>query len=278
MLKIEQTIYPDSVSDALDLLSEGRFRPFAGGTDLIPAVRDGKLKDSSFLMLSRLKGELSGISLDTDNNLRIGAMTLHREIADSELIRQQIPALSNACAMVGSTQIRNRATIGGNIVNASPAADTVPVLTAAGALVEISSKENVHCIPIAEFATAPGKTILNPDALVTAVVIPLPEGGWSGSYYKVGIRNSLTISIADVAMLHNPVKGWKIALGSVAPTVRRAQQLEQVFNEPANITKTSFTRLLSQVAQPIGDVRASAQYRLDVLNNILYHAYEQRGN
>lgn len=277
MLKIKQTIYPDSLNEALALLHEGGFRPYAGGTDLIPAIRDGRLKDYSFLMMSRFKEELSGISLDADNNLRIGAMTLLRDITENKLIHQYIPVLAEACAMIGSMQIRNRATIGGNIVNASPAADTVPVLTAAGALIEISSVGSVHHVPIGEFATAPGKTILRSKALVTAVVLPIPEGGWSGNYMKAGIRNALTISIASAALLHNPEQGWRIALGSVAPTVVRAQPLEKIFNESGSISKSSFDQILSTVAKPIGDVRASARYRLDVLNNVLYHAYEQRG-
>lgn len=276
MLAIKQTIYPSCVGEALALLRDGELQPFAGGTDLIPAIRDDRLKNRSFLMLTRLSGELSSIT-EESGSLRIGAMTLHREICESKLVQRYVPTLADACGMIGSSQIRNRATIGGNLVNASPAADSVPALIAAGAFVELSSHGGTRIVAIADFASAPGRTVLRPDELVTAVIVPVPEGGWKGSYFKAGIRNALTISVAGAAMLHNPEHGWKIALGSVAPTVLQAPSLEQVFNDSGCLTKEEFAHVMSEVAYPIDDVRASANYRLNVLTNILYHAYEQRG-
>ena len=276
MLAIKQLVYPEGLEQALTRLSNDRnLRICAGGTDLLPAIRDGRLTGQSLLMLSPLREELSGVTREADS-LVIGALTLHEQIKESPLIRELIPPLATACGLVGSTQIRNRASLGGNILNASPAADSVPILLAAGAEAELRSAQAVRRIPLDQVALGPGRNCLEPDELLIAIHIPIPAGGWHGGYFKAGNRNALTISIAGAATLYNPAIGWRVALGSVGPKISRAPLLEAAFNGGGNLTRQELGQLLRQEARPIDDVRASAEYRLRVLTNALFTAYEQR--
>ena len=276
MLNVKESYFPDSLDEALTLLAEKKLSVFAGGTDLIPAIRDGRKTNLSLLKLEPLQDKLSQIRIQ-DGQLIIGAMATHRKINESILVQRNFPALSNCCRLVGSHQIRNRATIGGNIVNASPAADTVPVLMAADAQVICCSKFGERSIPLQEFASAPGRTQRRSDELLTEIRIPLPEGGWAGEYYKIGLRNALTINVASVALLYHPSVGWRIALGSVAPSVVRAVHVESLFNRSRAATMEDFEKELQLDAHPIDDVRATAEYRRQVLLNVLFEAYGSAG-
>jgi CO/xanthine dehydrogenase FAD-binding subunit len=273
MTNIRQVITPRSLQDALKLLQEPGIRPIAAGTDIIPAARDGALPDLSLLDLTPLKPVLSGIRAE-GGALRIGALTTHTSISESRLVQAFMPVLSTACGQIGSVQIRNRATLGGNIVNASPAADSVPILVAAGASVIIKTASGMTQMPIADFLVGVRKTQLPPGGLVTEIVVPIPNGGWRGGYYKVGGRTSLTIAIVSAAIIKNG-DDWRVAYGSMSAKISRCSPVEAYLSSAQCAERTELFKLISGALTPISDVRASAEYRLDVAANITWLGYSE---
>jgi CO/xanthine dehydrogenase FAD-binding subunit len=211
MLSFERVYTPGSLNEALGLLQTPGIRPIAAGTDILPAARDGAYAGITLLDLSPLRNGLSYIRFE-DDRLKIGALTTHAAIAASPLVLEKAPVLASACGQLGSVQIRNRATLGGNVVHASPAADSVPFLVAAGASVVVQTSDGASEMPVADFLVGPRRTRLPPGGLVTEIIVPVPKGGWRGVYYKVGGRTSLTIAIVSVAVLKSRTTGaWLTA-------------------------------------------------------------------
>lgn len=272
ILKIRDYTAPETMAQALSLLDTGDYKIGAGCTDLMPQVRDGKYKDISLLDLRLLQKELSGVCLK-DGCLHIGAMTRHDDLAANTQVLQYIPPLAEACGQIGSAQVRKRGTIGGNILNASPAADSVPALVAADASVVLVSCGGTRQCKLTDFLRGPGRTDIAKNEIMTEILIPVENGPWAGRFFKVGPRNALTISIADAVVLHNPTDGYRIACGSVAATVVRAWETEKLFNLGQPISKQDMAQALSQDIHPIDDVRASGHYRSSVLRNLLHNFY-----
>lgn len=272
IIKIRDYTAPKTLEQALELLNTGDYKVGAGCTDLMPQVRDGKYRDISLLDLRLLKKELSGICLK-DGALHIGAMTRHDDIACDPLVLEYIPPLATACGQIGSAQVRKRGTIGGNILNASPAADSVPALVAADASVVLVSYNGTRQCKLTALLRGPGRTDIAKNEIMTEIVIPVANGPWTGSFFKVGPRNALTISVADAVVLHNDTDGYRIACGSVAATVVRALETEKLFNQGQPISKQAMEKALSQDIHPIDDVRASGHYRSSVLRNLLHNFY-----
>lgn len=275
MLKINQVIKPRNLAEALKQLQSGSYKVIAGGTDVIPQMRNRIMESIALLDLRLLQEELSRIEIKHDY-LCIGALCTHYQIHTNPLVKQWCPVLAEACARIGSAQIRKRGTIGGNIINASPAADSVPVLVAAGAQAVITSAEVERVVPINCVAQRPGRTCLEKDELLTEIRIPLAGKAWSGTYLKVGPRNALLISVADAAVMIHPEFGVRISCGSVGPTIQRAEHTEKVFAQ-ANMRLNDFEEALNLDISPIDDIRASAQYRKDVLVNLIYQLYQEKG-
>lgn len=275
MLKISQVKRAESLNEALQLLQEGTYKVVAGGTDVIPQMRNQIMDPVSLLDLRLLREELGKIEIK-DEFLCIGALCTHFQIHTDPLVQEWCPVLADACARIGSAQIRKRGTIGGNIINASPAADSVPTLVATGAQAVITSAEVQRVVPMENVAQQPGRTCMVPGELLTQIRIPLKGKPWSGTYLKVGPRNALLISVADAAVVMHPEFGIRIACGSVSPTIQRAGHTEKLFTQ-AGKTQADFEAALGKDISPISDVRASAQYRRDVLVNLIYQLYQQKG-
>src|SRR5919112_2960528 len=226
-----ELVVPRDLAEALSLLGEGAgaWRPFAGGTDLMVLLEAGKLEHRKFFSIRGLS-ELRGVE-ESDGHVRVGALTTYTEVRRSELLGRLFPMLGQAARETGGIAIQNRGTVGGNIANASPAADTPPTLLAYGAEVELVSAEGTRRVPYAEFHTGYKQTVMRADELIAAVVLPRPPGGARHFYRKVGTRRAQAISKVCFAALAEVGEGGainevRIALGSVAPTVVRCRETE----------------------------------------------------
>jgi CO/xanthine dehydrogenase FAD-binding subunit len=258
-----QLLDPKSLPDALKMLrDEGPLTPLAGCTDLYVSLNFGTLKDTRFLNLWRLKALRT---LEVRRNvLSIGALATFTDLIRSPLVGKRLPMLVAAAREVGGVQIQNRGTIGGNVANASPAGDTLPVLAAADATVVLKSSAGLRRIPFNAFYTGYRATVRRPDELIVAFEIPpVPGRQW---FRKVGTRAAQAISKVVVAGVVHP-GATRIALGSVAPTVVRAARTEAALNAGATVDVAQRT-LMDEIA-PIDDIRSTADYRRRVAGNLL---------
>jgi CO/xanthine dehydrogenase FAD-binding subunit len=253
---------PRSLPDALRMLrDEGLLTPLAGCTDLYVNLNFGTLKEKRFLNLWPLDA-LREIRLRGET-LSIGALTTYTELQRSALVRRRIPMLAAASREVGGVQIQNRGTIGGNIVNASPAGDTLPVLAAADAILVLGSAGGKRRVPFADFYTGYRKTVMRPDELLLSIEVPPIQG--RQHFRKVGTRAAQAIS--KVVMAAVVGRAVRIAIGSVAPTVVRARRTEELLASGGSIEEARLL-LLDEIA-PIDDLRSTAQYRRRVCGNVL---------
>jgi CO/xanthine dehydrogenase FAD-binding subunit len=254
---------PGSLSDALKMLrDEGPLTPLAGCTDLYVALNFGTLADRRFLDLWRLDA-LRRIEA-RGGVLSIGALATHTDLIRSPLVRRRLPMLAAAAREIGGVQIQNRGTIGGNVANASPAGDTLPVLAAAEALVVLRSAADTRRIPFHAFYTGYRRTVRRADELIVAFEIPRVRGRqW---FRKVGTRAAQAISKVVIAGVRDG-KAVRVALGSVAPTVVRASATERALAGGASVELAQQT-LVAEIA-PIDDLRSTAEYRRRVAANLL---------
>ena len=273
---------PTSLAQAYELLGDGDgWRPIAGGTDLMVQIT-GELgpPPERVLDLWRLD-ELRGIALDGDA-LVLGALTTYTEIRRSTLCAEHVPALVDAAATIGAAQIQNRGTIGGNIVNASPAGDTLPVLLAVDAEIVLGSTAGERTVAANDFWTGYRQTARRAEELVTKVRIPLP-GGRQVRFRKVGTRRAQAISKVVMALAWRPDAGvWRdvrVALGSVAATPIRARETERVLEgaAPRSETADHAATTIANEIHPIDDVRSTADYRRVVTARVLHRLLREAG-
>lgn len=252
---------PQDASEVDDLLyAHGAdARILAGGTDLLVQLRDGSVAPRHVIDISGLD-ELSLVELGGDH-LRIGAASPLWKLTESAAVRSRFAALAEAAKCVGSKQIQNRATVVGNICNASPAADTGPALLVYDAVVGIRSTTGCRRLPLSEFWLGPRRTALDPQEWVEYV--ELGDAGRHGScYVKLGRTRGVDIALVGVAVLATD-SGYRLAYASLAPTVRRATVTERVLDPSRGVDQTwkDVERTLAGEIDPIDDVRASAKYR-----------------
>jgi CO/xanthine dehydrogenase FAD-binding subunit len=268
---------PETVEQALQALANATERPIvlAGGTDLWPQWTGGLTpRPERVLSLHRLR-ELRLIELLEEGVLRIGAACTHGDLVRSELVRQACPAVAEAAATIGAVQIQNRGTVGGNLINGSPAADLPPPLAAAGAEVELASVDGPRCVALDHFYTGYRALDRRPDELLLAVRVPALPAGALERFSKVGTRRAQAISkvvgACRLQLADGVVARAGIAFGSVAPTVVRLHALEQwlVGRTPdAQTAEQAETRAAAEV-QPIDDLRSSAEYRRYVVGRLV---------
>lgn len=273
---------PNSLTQAFELLAGGAgWRPIAGGTDLMVQIT-GELAPppERVLDLWRLD-ELRGIAHD-NGWLVIGALTTYTEIRGSEPCVRLLPALTEAAATIGAAQIQNRGTLGGNIANASPAGDTLPVLLATDAQIILGSTSGERAIPAADFWTSYRQTARRQDELVIRVAIPLPRGR-QVRFRKVGTRRAQAISKVVMCLSWREDAGvWRdvrVALGSVAATPIRAREAERVLEgaAPRRETADHAAATIANEIHPIDDVRSTADYRRAVTARILHRLLREAG-
>ncbi|MHA1582351.1 MAG: FAD binding domain-containing protein [Candidatus Baldrarchaeia archaeon] len=270
MLPKFKYLQPKSLEEALELLDKygEQAKLLAGGTDLIVKMKDGVVKPEYVIDLSRLE-ELKFISKE-NGVIKIGALTTLREIETSPIIRENVHVLSDAVEKMASWQIRNLGTIGGNLCNASPAADTAPPLLVLEAELKLTSSEGGRMVPIDQFFTGPGETILKNNELLTEIQIPIMSDHIGTAFLKLGRRVAHTLSIVSVATLvvveDDVFKDVRIALGSVAPTPVRAKKTEDRFrglSATKDVVEKNCVWVVEDIS-PISDVRASAEYRKEM--------------
>jgi xanthine dehydrogenase FAD-binding subunit len=277
-MTIERYVVPQTLDEAAAILSQGGVTILAGGTDLMPQVHSGKLKFKPVLMNIRRVGELQGISLE-GAVIRIGALASITDLLTNTVVRENLPALTEAADHFASDQIRNAGTVGGSLCNASPAGDVAPPLLVYNADVELVSKPNgsmkLRTLPLAGFFTGPGRTRMEPNELLAAVRVPVPGARYVARFVKFGTRPALDIATISIAIggvrKGHALHDVRVALGAVAPVPLRA-----ALTEAALEGRELDAGLIDEVAatvhdevKPISDVRASAWYRLELVHNIV---------
>ena len=266
---------PRSLEAALELLAmhAGEVRPLAGGTDIMVRAKDGMQSRAALLDLTAVP-ELKGIE-ERGGHLWIGAGTTHTEALRSPLVGRYAPALPQACAVIGGPQIRNRGTVGGNLANASPAADTVPALFAADAVVELVSVSDRRQVAIADFFTGPRRSVLAPDELILGVRVPRREGV-RAAFLRLGQRRAQAISKVSVAVAMTFQGGrpeWvRVALGAVAPTVIRAPRAEAALLSGGHEGLRLAREAVRVEVEPIDDLRSTREYRREMAAVLLERA------
>lgn len=266
---------PASLADALTLLKSepGVWKPFAGGTDLMVLFEAGKLDHRNYVNIWGFN-ELRGIEVN-DEHVTLGALTTYTDVQENPILRSEFPMLCQAASETGGLAIQNRGTLGGNIVNASPAADSPPALLAYDAEIELISTNGSRWLPYLGFHTGYKKMHIAPDELLARIRLPRNTAGLTHYYRKVGTRKAQAISKVCFAGVgktnHEQINETRIVFGSVAPIFMRCVQTEnllrgQKLNE--EIIRSACTSLSREIS-PIDDIRSTANYRLQVAKNLL---------
>jgi carbon-monoxide dehydrogenase medium subunit len=273
---------PRSIAEACGMLAEhgDRARLLAGGTDLVVQMHAGRHSPDAVIYLGRLP-ELRGIAFDEQTGLTIGSLATMRELELHPIVRERYPTLARGAAEVGSVQIRNLATLGGNLCNASPSADTSTSLLSLDARVRIAGPNGERTMPVGQFWTGPGRTDLRAGELVRSIHLPVPAAGARGYYYKLAVRKAMDLAMVGIAVSlvrqNGATRDVRIALGAVAPTVIRATEAEQLIAggavDAAKIQEAA--RLAMEAASPISDQRASADYRREMVCQLTSRALTQ---
>ena len=254
-----------SLDEALAALADGA-RPVAGGTDLVVGARQGKAPlPESIVAIHRLE-ELRATTT-ADGVLRVGALVTHAELAADPVVRERLTALADASAIVGSHATRAQGTVGGNLMNASPAMEVGGPLQVHGATVTLRSAAGERRVPVAELATGPGTTIAAPDELLSEVEIPLPSAGSGSCYARLEYRRQMEIAVvgatAAVTVAQGTVEQARVAITALAPTIRLVPEAAEalVGSDGGTAAVGEAAAAAARAAEPISDVRASAEYR-----------------
>lgn len=275
----------ESKADALEVLHREKEKSYlvAGATNVMPFIRYEKINNKTLINIRNLK-ELRFIK-EGEGKVEIGSLTTIADLEKSDILKKYAPSLVEAAQNFADPTTRNSATIGGNIANASPAADTATPLMALNAAIVAESKAGgTRKIPVGEFFRGVNKTALAFDEIITQIEVPISAANSAGCFIKLGLRNAMAISIVSVAagmkVESGKVVEANIALGSVAPTPRRAKKVEE-----ALLGKEFSVELVEEAAKkvvedisPIDDVRASGEYRKTVAAVLVKRAVKKSGN
>lgn len=255
-----------NVEEVLEALAAGA-RPVAGGTDLVVGARQGKAPLPEALVAIHAVSALHGVSATADGGLRLGALVTHAELVAEALVEDRYTALADASAIVGSHATRHVGTLGGNVMNASPAMETGGPLICLGAVAVLTSKAGERRLAVEELLAGPGRTTAAPGELLTAVELP-PAGAGSGScYVRLEYRRHMEIAVVGATcalrLEADRVVDARIAITALAPTIRRVPDAEQALDasDGGAAAVEAAAGLAAAAAEPISDVRASADYR-----------------
>lgn len=268
---------PKSLRQALDLLSRygEEAALLAGGTDLLVELKR-RLKNPSHIIDLKGLSFMEGIFLDSQGTLHMGPLTTLKELSSSSLLANEWSLLSEAASKVGSLQVRNRATVGGNICHASPSGDTLPALLCLDAMVTLLEKDGQRTLPLEDFFLGPGKCALITGELLTEIKIPSPPAGAKGVYKKLSLRKAMDLAVVGVAVLGviDPSRGIfrdiRIGLGAVGPTPLRARRAEEILMGAAVSEERirEAAARASNEAHPLSDLRASEWYRREMITHL----------
>jgi carbon-monoxide dehydrogenase medium subunit len=266
---------PYSVEEACSLLAKKKgARPFAGGTDILSGRERGVPLPPTLICLDGLG--LDDIRVESSGAIRVGPLVTHGAVARSPYFRSWYPVLADACASVGAPQVRNLGSLGGNLGNASPAADAASALLALGARLEIAGPGRTRLLPVEEFFLSPGRTVLERGEIISGII--LPEPARRSAYLKLGRRKAMEIAVVGVAvsleMEKDVVTGCRVGLAAVAPTPLRARQAEAALTGRALTPETveQAARTSAAECSPVDDHRASADYRREMVRVLFRRA------
>jgi len=254
-----------TIEDALAALASGA-RPVAGGTDLVVGARQGKAQLPESIVAIHCLAELRGVGVDGDT-LRVSALTTHEELAEHALVLERLPALADAAAIVGSHATRAQGTIGGNLMNGSPALEVGGPLMCFGAAVTLRSQAGERSVAVADLFAGPGRTTASPGELLTEVAVPLPPAAAGSCYARLEYRQQMEIAVvgatAVVAFVGDRVAAAKVAITALAPTVRLVPAAEEalVGSNGGRAAAELAAQAAAEASEPISDVRASEAYR-----------------
>jgi carbon-monoxide dehydrogenase medium subunit len=273
---------PATLAEAVAVLGRGNGKAsvLAGGTDLLVEIREHLRRPDCVVNIKRIPG-LAALGYDGARGLGFGALVTAREIELSPVVREKYPGLGQAVRELGSIQVRNRATVVGNICRASPSADTLPPLIADGAAARIFGPAGERVVQLEDFFTGPGRTVLRPDELVTEITVPPPPPHTGRVYIKHGRRKAMELATVGVAvsltLAGDRCREVRIALGAVAPTPIRARAAEACLRDrtiDARLIETAAHAAMAE-SRPIGNVRASADYRRQMVGVLTRRALGQ---
>lgn len=270
---------PGSVTEACEILNASpNGAPIAGGTDLLVEIKQGLRKFTDIVSLNAIK-KLKKIS-DNDDTVIIGAGVTHNELTESPIILTHFPALAKAATTIGTHQIRNTGTIGGNLCTCASCADTAPILMASDAVLEIKSISGVRFLNLIEFMVFHHETSLKKGEILTKIIIPKPRPNTGSDFNKFGLRSSASISVASVAVNitaeNDIISDAHIVIGAASPVPKICPNSERsLINTDINSLLNDGDKLLDKIgeitaseATPIDDIRGSAEYRRDIIKTI----------
>lgn len=270
---MEQVIIAKSLGELLENLDNDKRRLIAGSTDVMVALRNGKLQPKPIIDINDVQ-EIKQI-FEKENKVYIGSNVSLNNIIDNKLVDDNFKVLAKALKTVGSNQIRNRATLGGNIQNASPSSDGILALTLLDAGLILKSLRGERTIKICDFISGVGKTELKHDEFIEYIILDKKYSSHNSYFEKVGLRNAMVISVSSMGVLiklnKNIIEDIRIAYGAVAPKVIRIQKAEQ-FLIGKELDKNNLIKvqdIIGESISPISDVRASSDYRLQVSKNLI---------
>ena len=276
---------PESIDEALAMLSRyrGKSKIIAGGTDLMLQMRYKTIKPEYVIDITRIPG-LGYVTFDDNRGLKIGPLTTIRDLETSRELREKYPIIVQAAGQLGSVAIRNVATVGGNLCNALPSAETSQVLVALSSEVRIAGPGGERSVPLEDFFTGVGKTVLQPDELLREIVVPGLDPGASGTYIKHSPRGPIDLAIVNITVLvtmeqdRKTCKDAKIVLGAVAPTPLRARNGEDVLKgrkiDEALIDQAA--QAASDEANPRrGSIRGSFEYKKEMVKVLTARAMRE---
>lgn len=287
-----ELLLPRSLPEALELKKSygEKVKVLAGGTDLLVLLKDQKLKAEVVMSLRGVHG-LDFIRYEDGRGVTLGALVTHGAVVSSPIIQEKFPDLAEACSQVGAVQIQNLGTVGGNLCNASPAADAAPPLLLLDAVLTLASTRGERGVPIHDFFFGPRQTALQADEILKEIFIPKTQGRRGATYLKLGRRKAMEIAIVGVAAaVHlngsdQEVSECRIAMCSVAPIPLRARRGEEILRgkEISGELIEEAADVAAEEASPISDIRGTREYRLDMIRVLcrrgIRAAYERaRGN
>jgi CO/xanthine dehydrogenase FAD-binding subunit len=259
---------PASLDELLHLLDQHGpdAKILAGGTDLIVRLRSGRMLPRIVIDLKRV-GALRSDIVETDSCLRIGARTVMADVISDHRIRRHFPGLVEAAGVVGSVQIRNRATLAGNICNASPAADTAPALLVYDAVANLAGLHGLRRVPLCDFFTGPGRTVLQRAEIVESIDLPLAAGASGAAFARLTRRRGVDLATVNLCCLVKPSGEVRFAYGAVGPRPFLVQDATGVLANPESTAaaRDAHLRELISAASPISDLRGGRDYRMAML-------------
>ncbi len=277
-MSVETFTTATTLDDAVAALAEGA-RPVAGGTDLVVGARQGKAPLPEHLVAIHRVDELRGIT-EADGIVRLGSLVTHAEIVAHPAIRGRLTAIADASAIVGSHATRSHGTIGGNVMNASPAMETGGPLICLGATATLRSTAGTRWVAVEELFAGPGRTVAQPGELLVAIDVPEPPEGTGSCYARLEYRRQMEIAVvgatAVVTLTDGVVADARIAITALAPTIRRVPAAEQALigSDAGAESVAAAARATAEAATPISDVRASERYRRAMAEVIASRAIE----